>query len=205
MRDLNQEKRKGKNKYLGINLACDMLDKRLKNISYEEFCKKLGEVFLKFIERNKEYKLLFFPHIYSDYKIILDILKVFPDLNIKYNIEIAPYFTGQDSEKEFFNFYEKCDLLTGMRFHTNVCGIALNIPTIGIKTYQKLEDLYLEIGLEERCLDVNQENFFEQYSKELQDTLLRKKEIKEEYIKVKKKLIQDKDKKYILLKEWLSK
>ncbi|WP_294764337.1 polysaccharide pyruvyl transferase family protein [uncultured Fusobacterium sp.] len=205
LRDLNQEKRKGKNKYLGINLACDMLDKRLKNISYEEFCKKLGEVFLKFIERNKEYKLLFFPHIYSDYKIILDILKVFPDLNIKYNIEIAPYFTGQDSEKEFFNFYEKCDLLTGMRFHTNVCGIALNIPTIGIKTYQKLEDLYLEIGLEERCLDVNQENFFEQYSKELQDTLLRKKEIKEEYIKVKKKLIQDKDKKYILLKEWLSK
>ncbi|MDY2801177.1 MAG: polysaccharide pyruvyl transferase family protein, partial [Fusobacterium mortiferum] len=183
LRDLNQEKRKGKNKYLGINLACDMLDKRLKNISYEEFCKKLGEVFLKFIERNKEYKLLFFPHIYSDYKIILDILKVFPDLNIKYNIEIAPYFTGQDSEKEFFNFYEKCDLLTGMRFHTNVCGIALNIPTIGIKTYQKLEDLYLEIGLEERCLDVNQENFFEQYSKELQDTLLRKKEIKEEYIK----------------------
>ncbi len=205
LKDLVKREQKTKTKYLGINLACDMLDKRLKNITYEEFCKKLGEIFLKFIGKNKGYKLLFFPHIYSDYKIILDILKNFSDINIKYNVEIAPYFTGQNSEKEFFNFYEKCDLLTGMRFHTNVCGIALNIPTIGIKTYQKLEDVYFEIGLEERCLDVNKNNFFEKYLEELQNTLLNQKEIKEEYKKVKNKLILAKNEKYKILKEWLIK
>lgn len=149
------------------------------------------------------YKLVFFPHIFSDYKIILDVTKYFTDIHLKYNIEIAPYFTGQNSEKEFFNFYRKCDLLTGMRFHTNVCGIALNIPTIGIKSYPKLYDLYQEIGLKERCLDINEDNFFEKYLNILNITLNNQEEIKKEYKLKKWELLKEKDKVYSILEKWL--
>lgn len=196
---------KDKSKYIGINLACDMLDKRLKNISYGEFCKKLGETYSKFLNRNPKYKLLFFPHIYSDYKIILDVLESFTDTELKYNVEIAPYLTGQNSEKEFFKYYKKCELLTGMRFHTNVCGVALNIPTLGIKTYQKLEDLYNEINLKERCLEVNDDKFFEKYIIEIEKTILNLEQLKQRYTIVKESLIKIKDEKYIALKIWLSK
>lgn len=194
-----------KSKYIGINLACDMIEKRLKNQTYEEFCKKLSDVYRKFISINQNYKLLFFPHILTDYKIIMDVLKSFSDKEIKYNVEIAPYLTGQNSEKDFFRNYLKCDLLTGLRFHTNVCGIALNIPTIGLKSYPKLSDLYDDIGLEERCLDVNSDNFFDDYYQELLKTIENKEKIKKEYDKIWNSLKRRQVDTYIELRNWLNK
>lgn len=191
--------------YLGINLACDMLEKRLKNITYIEFCEQMARIYMNFIKKYPEYKLIFFPHIFTDYKIILDVLKYFPDIYLKYNVEVAPYYTGQGSEKEFFNFYTKCKLLTGMRFHTNVCGISLNIPTIGIKTYQKLEDLYEEIKLSERCLDVNKKNFFEEYALEIEKSISNLEVIKVNYREVKNNLIIQRKEIYEKLKVWLEK
>lgn len=195
---------KDKMKYIGINLACDMIEKRLRNQTYEEFCKNLSNVYKKFINQNLEYKLLFFPHILTDYKIIMDVLNYFTDREIKYNVEIAPYLTGQNSEKDFFRNYEKCDLLTGLRFHTNVCGVALNIPTIGLKSYPKLSDLYSDIGLKERCLDVDSENFFEEYYDELLKSLRDKEEIKEKYDKIWNSLKRRQIDIYLELREWLS-
>lgn len=203
LNSINKGKKNNKVNYIGINLACDMLEKRLKNISYDDFCQNIANIYIEFLNKNSNYKLVFFPHIFSDYKIILDVTKYFTDIHLKYNIEIAPYFTGQNSEKEFFNFYRKCDLLTGMRFHTNVCGIALNIPTIGIKSYPKLYDLYQEIGLKERCLDINEDNFFEKYLNILNITLNNQEEIKKEYKLKKWELLKEKDKVYSILEKWL--
>lgn len=194
-----------KTKYIGINLACDMIEKRLKNQTYQEFCRNLSEVYKKFIQKNPDYKILFFPHILTDYKIIMDVLSGFTDKEIKYNVEIAPYLTGQTSEKDFFRNYIKCDLLTGLRFHTNVCGIALNIPTIGLKSYPKLSDLYSDIGLKERCLDVNSIDFFNEYYKELIITIENKEKIKEEYDIIWNLLKKRQVDSYIELREWLNK
>ncbi|MHD0318426.1 polysaccharide pyruvyl transferase family protein [Fusobacterium sp. THCT1E2] len=200
---LKINKNKNKNKYLGINVACDMLDKRLINISYNELCKKLGKIYFNFIQNYPEYKLIFFPHIFSDYKIIFDILSNMNDYFIKYYVEIAPYLTGQGSENDFFSYYKKCDVITGTRFHSNVCSIALNIPVVPIINYPQISNLYEEIGYKEKIIYLDEENFEEKYYKELINGIKDTRETKLKYKKIKKELNKNLELEYKKLQNWI--
>jgi len=50
----------------------------------------------------------------------------------------------------------------GMRFHTNVCSIAMNVPAIPLISYPKLHDLYEELDLLERAVYANRDDFAQQ-------------------------------------------
>lgn len=191
-------------KYIGVQLACDMFEKRFKIFSYEDFCKKIADLCIKFLNENPNYKLLFFPHIYSDYKIIMDVTSHFNDFYLKNNVEIASYMTGQNSEKIFFNEYKKCDLLLGMRFHANVCAIALNIPTIAIVTYPQIYNLYKELNLLDRCIEVNQPDFFNELSELIEESIKKEKNLKKRYQEIKFNIEEQQEKNYTILKKWLS-
>lgn len=147
---------------IGINLACDMLDKRLTKKTYIEYIEDLRYVYEKII-KEKNCKLRFFPHIFSDIKIMHDLVSTFSDVNIKYNIEFMPYITGQGKEKQFFQFYSECDIVTGMRFHSNVCAFGMGIKTIPIVTYPKIADLYNDIGERNLLVDANSTGFVDTY------------------------------------------
>jgi len=190
-------------KFVGINLACDMFNKRIKTNTYDEFCEKIAGVFEFFFERNENYSIMFFPHIFTDLKIIYDVVSKLDDKYIKYHVKILPYTTSQGNENEFFKYYKACDLISGFRFHTNVCAIALNIPTLGLVTYPKVGELYKEIGLDDRAINVNDEKFFDTYLNKIEESLNKKDEIQKRYTEVNCKLRNQRDEIYVKLKKWL--
>ena len=156
---------------IGINLACDMIGKRLVRVNYFEFLLELKEVYSQLIQEQKNYTLRFFPHILSDLKIIYDLLALFDDQHIKFNVEVMPYITGQGSEKLFFEKYKQCQIVTGMRFHSNVCAFGMGIKTIPLVTYPKLKALYKDLNQEEMLIDVNDKNFKKNYRNKINKLL----------------------------------
>jgi len=154
---------------IGINLACDMIDKRIQGRGYVEFLDELVEVYSSLMDQGV--KLRFFPHILSDLKIIYDLTSRFQDIYVKYNLEIMPYVTGQGCEDKFFQAYYECDVVTGMRFHTNVCSYGMGKKVVPLVSYPKIGDLFKSIGEESLVVDVNSLDFVEAYKNRLEDVL----------------------------------
>lgn len=190
-------------KYIGINIAIDS-HKLVENLSYEEILNKFKIFILKFITKYPEYKILFFPHILSDLKIIYDIVNSLDDIYVKYNIEIAPYLTGKDSEIEFYKYYLKCKVILGMRFHTNVVGIALNIPTIGLVSYSKIKNLYSELKMEEKVINIKDKEFSTKLFNLTEQNLMNEIEIKKQLLNKNVELEIQKNEVYIELKKWIN-
>jgi polysaccharide pyruvyl transferase WcaK-like protein len=94
-------------------------------------------------------------------------------------------------EKHIFDFYRKADLTLGMRFHSNVCSIGLNTPSIALLTYPKIFDLCKGLGLEDRAVWVNEKGFSEQLIAKTLSSLEQKKDIKQRYATIKEGLVHD--------------
>ncbi len=94
------------------------------------------------------------PHIYSDLKIINDVLDLLPDYIRRNYISVGPYLLGESSVDPVFSNYRSADLVIAMRFHASVCSIGMGTPTIGINSYKKINDLYVGLGIEDRLVDV---------------------------------------------------
>lgn len=191
-----------KEKYIGINLAMDMLEKRFKNMSYEAFCEKLSRIYLEFLKNNQEYKLLFFPHIITDYTIILNVINKFDDYTKRTKVEICPYLTGQGKEKEYLKYYSKCQVISGMRFHSNIIAVSLNIPVIPIVNYPQILNLYKELEEEKKIVEVKDNNFEEKYYNKLISEIKINGKGNNEKLLLKLKEMQEKE--YLNLKKWLN-
>lgn len=154
---------------VGVNLACDMIDIRLKGRSYDDFLNELLAVYESKMEEGIRFR--FFPHILTDLKIIYDLLSKMKDINVKYNVEVMPYLTGQGCEEEIFSKYYECKLVTGMRFHTNVCAFGLGKKTIPLVSYPKIGDLYEDIGQGELTINVNESGYDTLYQDRITEAL----------------------------------
>lgn len=200
---LNQNSEFKDKKYIGVNIAIDS-HKLVENLSYEEILNKFKTFILKIITKYPEYKILFFPHILSDLKIIYDIANSLDDIYVKYNIEIAPYLTGKESEIEFYKYYLKCKVILGMRFHTNVVGIALNIPTIGLISYSKIKNLYSELKMEEKVINIKDKEFSTKLFNLTEQNLMNEIEIKKQLLNKNVELEIQKNEVYIELEKWIN-
>jgi len=195
---------------IGINVASDMKDIRFKEdasggISYSEFIKELAGEMNDFLMRYKEYQLIFFPHIYSDLTAVSDMLEYMEDRFRRTRIRVAPCLTGFGAEEYIFGLYKRCDMVMGMRFHSNVCSIAQNIPTIALSSYKKINDLYEELGLTDRIVEVNKADFMEKLWYKLQSTLSELDEIKARYREVNEKLYMESEEYFSAVKSWCEK
>ncbi|SDZ46782.1 Polysaccharide pyruvyl transferase family protein WcaK [Evansella caseinilytica] len=197
-------------KLIGLNIVSDMSDLRFdstkeKKISYDEYLHQMGKVINAFLMSNNQYTLLLFPHIYSDLKAIYDLMIHIDDRLLRTRIKVAPLLTGSGSEEYIFGLYKKCQVVMGMRFHSNVCAIAHNIPTIGLSSYKKIDDLYEELKLGNRIVHVNQEGFQNKLSNELIRVLKESDLIKNIYIEVNKDILQRGQVFYQEMMNWLMK
>ena len=78
------------------------------------------------------------PHIPSDLQAISDVLNAVQDYNCRRNITIAPYLNGIATPGEYLvDLYRKSAVAVGMRYHSNICSIAMHTPTIGIVTLKR--------------------------------------------------------------------
>ena len=59
------------------------------------------------------------------------------------------------------DLYRKSAVAVGMRYHSNICSIAMHTPTIGIVTLKKHVELYRNIGMDDRLFNVNENSFSE--------------------------------------------
>lgn len=157
--DLNINNGWIKGNTLGINLAGDMINLRY-NDNYDKALKVYSE-FLKWIIEKYDYNIIFFPHIFSDYKISFDVLNFLPDSFKRKKVQIAPLASGDDGMKEVFSLYNQCEIIVANRFHSNLCSIALGKPTIGIVNYPQIENFYKEIGLIRYNVKINESNALE--------------------------------------------
>lgn len=144
-------------KYIGINLAIDMPEVRFKNRSYEDFCDDLAEL-LDYVVDELDKEIIFFPHILTDYEAILKLTSKMNNLHTRTHVSIAPLI--QNNELSLLKLYKDCHLVIGMRNHTSICTVGLQIPSLAIVSYEKPKKIYEEINLVDRFIDINDSNLF---------------------------------------------
>jgi polysaccharide pyruvyl transferase WcaK-like protein len=214
---------------IGINLAGDMLDFRFPNINYskpnvlgqllkkrssfspreprklntELFLTKFCTLMSDYLRENDDLDLVLIPHIFKDLSLISGFLNKFHTPFSRRRVTVAPYLQGQGAQEYIFDLYRKCNLVMGMRFHTNVCGIGLNVPTIGFNTYPQIGNLYRELGLSERVVRVNEDGFEERLVALINESLSNSKSIRRKQAQIRIKLLDDMNAFHKIVKNWL--
>jgi len=193
---------------IGLNLAGDMLDIRFPNnihkgISYEQFIINLGILFNNLFEKIEILHLVLFPHIYKDLEVIYKFLSKLDDKFARRRVTVAPYIHGFDAQSYIFDAYSKCDVILGNRFHSNVCGIGLNIPTIGLINYRQIEKLYAEHCISERAIFVNKKGFEIHLNKLIIETLKNSSIIKKKYKNIFSALEEQENNFHKIINNWL--
>jgi polysaccharide pyruvyl transferase WcaK-like protein len=148
-------------KILGINLASDMPDLRFCNFenNIDDFAKEFADS-LNFLMKNDESLfLVFIPHIFKDLEIISKVISYINDDFRRKRIYVSEYGSGEEHSKNIYTLYEKCNLILGMRFHSNVIGLNLNKPTLGLFNYPQIHALYKDLEIDNFCIDLNSPNF----------------------------------------------
>ena len=161
---------------IGINLVADMQQMRFPGgkeyHNYETFVEEFAAFTDYILNNQSNYSIIFIPHIYSDLKSIYDVISRMNVANKRNRVSIAPYVHGMGQEKYIFDLYGSLDIAIGLRFHSNVCPIGLGTPTIGLNNgHPKVRDLYISIGLDNRCISVHKRGFHSELSSLVNDSI----------------------------------
>ena len=129
------------------------------NAAFETFLDAFTGVLSQAMVRDPDLRLIFVPHIYRDIEVAYALFQKMGFPFSRRSMAMAPYLSGQGGQDYIFDLYRKCSLAIGMRFHANVCPIGLGTPSIGLTTFPMTGDLYGELGIPERALDPNDDDF----------------------------------------------
>lgn len=155
--------------FWGVNIASDMESLRFPagvndGLTWKGFLTEFANFLQQSLAQNPQLKIIFFPHIFRDVLAIGEFMTYLDDRLCRDRVVVAPFACGWTACDHLFSLYKRCELVMGMRFHTNVCSIAMNIPAIPLVSYPKLKDLYEELGFEERVVLVNRRGFSDELS-----------------------------------------
>jgi len=145
------------NKYILINSTSDqllMLNRGIGKIDTEYYVSEMRKVIKHLIDETN-LDIVFAPHIYSDYKAIHTLLEGINDFHIRSRTSITPYVQGDYGCNQIFSSYKNSALVLGMRFHANVCSIAMNKPSIGVAALDRVVSVYDSVGLAENVIKVD--------------------------------------------------
>lgn len=156
-------------RFWGINIASDMEALRFPagrpdSITWKQFLTDFAAYLEAELVAQPDLNLILFPHIFRDVLSIGEFMTYLDDRLCRDRVVVAPFACGWQACDHTFSLYKRCELVMGMRFHTNVCSIAMNIPAIPLISYPKLHDLYEELDLLEREVFVNRPGFVNQLS-----------------------------------------
>lgn len=135
--------------YIAINFAVDQLymnNRLLSKINPEAFQQEMIN-FIQMIIDNTDYNIVLVPHIYNDTAGYVTLLKRINDYYIRKRIAIAPYLQGIDGCNLLFSFYSHAECIIGMRYHANVCNVALRNRIIGLAALDRVLYMYSSIDM----------------------------------------------------------
>lgn len=193
---------------IGINIQENLknIQFSLENssVTYEGFLEELAKSIMDFLDNYTDYQIIFFPHIYSDLLAIYELMNLIGDQYRRTRMIVAPLLTGLSSGSYFFGLYKECDIIIGMRFHTNVCAIAQNISSIAMTTkgYRRITDLHREVNLMDRLVDVSEMGFGGILNKMIDETLVERVVIEKAYQEVNVRMYEDSLAFYNGVKTW---
>lgn len=145
--------------YILINTTSDqvlMKNREMGKIETDLYINEMSKV-IKYILGNTDKDIVFAPHIYSDYHAINQLLVNINDFDIRTRIRITPFSQGDYGCNQIFSAYKNSSLVLGMRFHANVCSIAMNKPCIGIAALDRITNMYKSMHLSDRIVHVDRE------------------------------------------------
>lgn len=143
--------------YVAINTTLDQLEMRGKNskICDKEMVSNELVTYMMSLIRNTNFHIVLLPHIYSDIKAFQLLLEKINDYYIRTKIHIAPYTHGDDGCQLLFSIYKKAAYSVGMRFHANVCNLAMNKPVSGLAVLDRIRYVHDYIGNKAAIVDVS--------------------------------------------------
>ncbi|MEO6497705.1 MAG: polysaccharide pyruvyl transferase family protein [Mucilaginibacter sp.] len=144
--------------YILINTTSDqvqMKNRGIGEVNESSYVAEMGTV-LNHIIHETPYDIVFAPHIYSDFKAIDSLLKNVNDFHLRTRIVIAPYVQGNYGCNQIFSAYKNSSLVLGMRFHANVCTIAMGNAGIGLGALDRISGMYKSLGMDDQFVTVDQ-------------------------------------------------
>ena len=171
---------------LAINLAGDGLRTRYRetnpnDTNFQRFVAQLAEVVNRWLSENTDRQVVLVPHIPEDLYVLWRLMEKVGPPFVRKRMTVAPYIHGPEAHDYVFDLYRRCDCILGMRFHANVCGIAMNVPTFGLITHPQIANLYQELGLREFSVEACNPHAGETLWTLLQDLPGRRAEIQSRY------------------------
>jgi polysaccharide pyruvyl transferase WcaK-like protein len=146
-------------RYILVNTTSDqvlMVNKNTGKIDADLYLKEITKV-VNYIINETDYDVVFAPHIYSDLRAIDQILKNVNDYHIRTRVTICPYAQGDYGCDQIFSAYKNSDMVIGMRFHTNVCSMAMNVPSIGVAALERVVSVFASLGLSDCVIKADSE------------------------------------------------
>ncbi|MEP0177514.1 MAG: polysaccharide pyruvyl transferase family protein [Paraglaciecola sp.] len=142
------------NNYIAVNISEDQIKMQRQSgqsINPEQYYLNLANSLTEIINLTDK-NIVLIPHIYSDLLAINNLTNKMNDFDLRNRVTVAPCIQGSVGANYIFSLYNLADLIIGMRFHTNVCGIAMNKPTIGLQALDRVGYLYEHLGLTNRTV-----------------------------------------------------
>ncbi len=190
--------------WIGLNITNDLFNKSFnKNLNIKNFNLLISEFIRDILKENVNYKIILFPHTQQDITTIGILINGIEDKYKREKIAVAPFFTEWESIEQIYDLYRICRCIIGMRFHANVCGIGMNIPTIGLAGHEQISALYNELELSNRCIKLDSSSFVNELKEKLNNSLQKENIIKKDYANIRVLLNKKTDSYHKRIKKWI--
>ncbi|MPY24863.1 polysaccharide pyruvyl transferase family protein [Shewanella sp. YLB-07] len=135
-------------KYVAVNITNDQLEMSGIELSdanwyYNELELTINELIAR------GFKIVFVPHIHQDIIAISELLKKLPANTIRKSTVVAPCVQGDEGTDFIFNIYKNADLVIASRYHSNVCSLKFNVPTIGLSPLARISYVHSQLSVYE--------------------------------------------------------
>jgi polysaccharide pyruvyl transferase WcaK-like protein len=143
--------------YVVMNSTVDQLTMKsheVGQINADTYIDEMVKV-MNYIINETELNIVLAPHIYKDFEAFDYLLKKMNTFHIRTRIAVAPYVQDDWGCDQIFSAYANASLVVGMRFHSNVCSMALNKLSYGIAATDRIVNAYNSVGLQDRYVTVD--------------------------------------------------
>lgn len=140
------------NNYITINFPTDQYKNQNINV-----LKEIIDICIYFADKN--YYIVFVPHIFIDMDFINKVLKNAPHYISRNFIKVAPMIQGDIGTNYLCSIYKYSKLNIVGRLHANIASIVSGIPTIGLNVINdRVKSIYQSIDSDSSCVEL-EENF----------------------------------------------
>lgn len=115
--------------------------------------------FVETVIRETELNIAFALHIFSDIAAVSTLLEGINYYEVSRRVTIMPYAQHRFGADQIFSGYRNGEATIGMRFHANVCSLAMGKPTLGLIAAKRSAAPHETLGLDDGVVAVNEPGF----------------------------------------------